>query len=150
MRAIVVYDNLTFKISVYSHRKMKFLRENIAFRFLWLLMALQILNCIVATPLDAQSSNAPKNLSYKNMQSIVEIFWKQVLGITSAVTDQDAPADNESEEFSIEQNLNFFIHDPSLKSIHDYIALFSSKYSFYEKKYSKQVHLEQIPPPPKT
>lgn len=125
---------------------MKFIREHIAFRILWLVMALHILNCSVDT-LDVQPNNLSENPGYNDMESIVEIILEQILDIDNAIAEYDEQ-DTNSYKDDIELCDEYCLSHQSSKL--NYNFNFSNATAFYYKeKYSGQFHPEITPPPPK-
>ena len=127
---------------------MKFIRENIIFRFLWFTMALHILNCSVDTP-DAGPQNIPEDLSYNDMESIVEIILEQIIGVENAIAEMDDTDTDESGAFTIKKGLDFSNYPSSLKSLIFCNSHITPRHSLYKEKYSEQFHPELVPPPPK-
>jgi hypothetical protein len=67
---------------------MNTLRHHIAFRFLWLSLALIIFNCSIAPP-DAQPDGEAEDLSINEMESVVEVLLEEVMGIENAIPEHD-------------------------------------------------------------
>lgn len=128
---------------------MKLIREHIAFRFLWLVMALHIFNCSVDTP-DPQPDSVPEDLSYNDMESVVEIVLEQVLGINNAIVEHDEnDTDEDSGGLTIKNGIDFSYYDNSLKLSFSNAATAICKHSNYTDNFSSQFHPELIPQPPK-
>jgi hypothetical protein len=127
---------------------MKFAREHVAFRFLWLVMALNILNCSVDTP-DAQPDNVPEDLSYNDMESIVEIVLEEMLGINNAIAECDEPDEGNTNNFSLKKSIDFYYLKAKVKILLPKIPTHLSQNCFYQEQYSEQFHPEIVPPPPK-
>ena len=72
---------------------MKLFQRHIAFRYLWMLIALHILNFSIDNP-DMQTPGSPEDLNYNEMESIVELLFENVLGIQNAIPEFD-DADND-------------------------------------------------------
>ncbi|WP_052958689.1 hypothetical protein [Maribacter thermophilus] len=128
---------------------MKFVRKHINLRLFWFLMALHILNLSVDSP-DPQPNYIPEDLSYNDMESIVEIVLEELLGIENAVPEQEDDDTNNS----LMVKLNFqpvLCQERSLSEFmfaSDDIAVRHSIF-FYHDAYAEQFHPEIIPPPPK-
>jgi len=127
---------------------MKFIREHIAFRFLWLVMALNILNCSVDTP-DAQPDNVPEDLTYNDMESIVEVLLEEVFDINNAIAEHDEPDDDNTSNFSLKKSVDFSYHQTKDKFLIPITPICLTQKSFYKEQYSEQFHPEIVPPPPK-
>jgi hypothetical protein len=87
---------------------LKIIRQHILFRFFWGFMAFLILNCSVDTP-DAMPESVAEDLSYNDMESVIEIVIEQVLGFENAIVEYD---DNDSEDglgFNLKKTLDFYI-----------------------------------------
>jgi hypothetical protein len=95
---------------------MNWLRQNIYIRYFWCLMAVHILNCSVDAP-DAQPDNIPEDLTYNDIESIVEWILEDVLNIENAIPEHDEP-DNE-DGFSLE-----------MKKIVWFSPIFEGKFKF--------------------
>lgn len=57
-------------------------------RFLWLLMALHLLNCSVDAP-DVSSNWTPEDLGYNEQESVVEILLEQVADLGDVIAEYD-------------------------------------------------------------
>lgn len=125
---------------------MRFIRQNIILRLVWLGMALHILNCSVDAP-DPQPDIFPEDLSYNDMESIVEIFLEQILDINNAISEsEDADCDN---GFNQKKGIDFSYYQSSLKAFIRQSFIEICKHALYKEKYSEQFHPELISPPPK-
>ena len=128
---------------------MKFLREPIAFKIFWLAMALLIFNCSVDTP-DPQPENVPEDLSYNDMESIVEIVLEQVLDIDNAIAEKDDPDTDGDNGLNLKRGLDFSYHQSFIKTPLFNSSIAVCKHALYKEQYSEQFHPELIPPPPKS
>ncbi len=115
---------------------------------MWFVLALHILNCSVDTA-DAQPENVPEDLSYNDMESVVEILLEQVLGIDNAIAETDDADTDAGGTFSIKKGVDFSYHQSPIKSLFCYNSIAISKHILYKENYSKQFHPELTPPPPK-
>jgi len=111
-------------------------------------MALHIFNCSVDTP-DAQPDNVPEDLTYNDMESVVEIVLEQVLGINDVIAEHDEPDDDNTGNFSIKKSIDFSYHQSKVKLLVAIAPTYLTKYSFYQEQYSEQFRPEIVPPPPK-
>jgi hypothetical protein len=127
---------------------MKFIRGHFAFKVLWFVMALHILNCSVDTP-DPQPENVPEDLSYNDMESIVEIVLEQVLDIDNAIAEKDDPDTDGDNGLNQKKGLDFSYHPSFIKTLLCNSSIAVCKHALYKEKYSEQFHPELIPPPPK-
>jgi len=127
---------------------MKFLREHIAFKILWLAMALLIFNCSVDTP-DPQSENVPEDLSYNDMESVVEIVLEEVLDIENAIAEHDDTDTGEGSGFEIKKGVDFSYHQSNNKILFCNNSTTVCKHSHYKESYYNQFYPELTPPPPK-
>ena len=127
---------------------MKFIREHIIFRCLWFVLALHIFNCSVDTP-DPQSDNVPEDLTYNDMESVVEIVLEQVLDINNAIAEKDDTDTDGDNGLNLKKELDFSYHQSSLKTLFCNTSIVVCKHALYKDKYSEQFHPELTPPPPK-
>lgn len=127
---------------------MKFNRENIAFRIMCLVIALNILNCSVDTP-DAQPENVVEDLTVNDMESIVEVLLEEVVGIDNAIAEHDEPDDDNTGNFSIKKSVDFSCHQSKVKPILAITSTHLDNHYLFQEQYSEQFHPEIVPPPPK-
>jgi hypothetical protein len=127
---------------------MKFIREHIGFKLLWLVMALHILNCSVDTP-DPQPENIPEDLSYNDMESIVEIVLEEGLNIKDAIPEADDNDDAGTSDFTLKVNIDWFMPHQTF-TISYFTPVLQVEHNFeYHEQYTEQFHPEITPPPPK-
>ncbi|WP_143083845.1 hypothetical protein [Flexibacter flexilis] len=125
------------------------MREHIAFRVLWLLMGLHILNYSVDSP-DKQPNYVPEDLSYNDMESIAEIVLEQFLDIDDAMAEHDEDDDESGSSFSKKRTFDVFVCHKFIKVVigcpcyRDITFL-----STYTEQFFEQFNAEIIPPPPK-
>lgn len=126
---------------------MNFFRNHIIFRFFSFLLAAHILNCSIDTE-DRKPNNVPEDLSFNDMESIVEIVLEKILCIENAVAEYDEPGDENNIGFSAKKLIDTFIpyFSANLSLSADFCILF--KHSNYKESYSEQFHPELILPPP--
>lgn len=111
-------------------------------------MALHILNCSVDTP-DCQPENIPEDLTYNDMESVVEILLEQVLGINNAIAETDDNDTDGDNGLNLKKGQDFYFYQIPLKT-HLYNNLSAiCKHALYKEKYSEQFHPELVTPPPK-
>lgn len=127
---------------------MRFIREHIIFRCVWLVLALHIVNCSVDTP-DPHPENVPEDLSYNDMESVVEIVLEQVLGIENALAETDDTDTNGNNSLNFKKGVDFFYHQFASNPLFFHSSFSVCKHTLYEEKYSEQFHPELISPPPK-
>jgi hypothetical protein len=124
---------------------MKVIRNNFAVKFLWMLVALHILNCSIDAP-DAKPYYIPEDLSYNEVESITEYVLEHIFDLKNIVNEQEDTDENDS--FSTKKAIDFSYYQHVLKSVLPYSF---SKFDFtlYHEIYSAIYHPELIPPPPK-
>ena len=111
-------------------------------------MAVHIFNCSVDTP-DAQPDSVPEDLSYNDMESIVEIVLEKVLDIKDAVAEHDENDTEDGNSFDLKKEIVYY-HQTKVE--HDKVfdnGLHIIALTDYEEQYSSQFHPEIVPPPPK-
>jgi len=110
-------------------------------------MAVYIFNFSVDAP-DAQPDYVSEDLSYNDMESVVEILLEQVLGFENAIAEHDEKDTEDGNSFDIKRQIVFF-HQTKLKNnkVFDYVLhiIVTTNYE----QYSSQFHPEIVPPPPK-
>ena len=85
---------------------MQAFRQHIIFRLFWLFMAVHIFNCSVDTP-DAKPDYVPEDLTYNDMESVVEIVLENVLDIKDAIAEHDENDTEEGNSFNIKKDFSF-------------------------------------------
>lgn len=98
---------------------------------------------------DPQPDNVPEDLSYNDMESIVEIVLEQVLDINNAIAETDDTDTDGDKGLNLKKGLNFSYHQSALKTLFYNSSIVICKHALYKEKYSEQFHPELIPPPPK-
>lgn len=86
---------------------LKTIRQHIIFRYFFGFMAFYILNCSVDTP-DAMPENIAEDLSYNDMESVVEIVVEQVLGFDGAIAEYDDHDTDDNSALELKKNLDTF------------------------------------------
>lgn len=128
---------------------MQIIRENIVFRLLCLVLALHILNFSVDTP-DFQPEQVPEDLTYNDMESIMEVVLEQVLEINNAIAEHE---ENDTDEgnggFSVKKSIDFSYYDTR-----GIVLFLATNYTVcshnnYQDNFSSKFHPELVPPPPK-
>ena len=127
---------------------MNFIRDNIVFKFLWIALALHIFNCSVDNP-DPQPESVPEDLTYNDMESIVEIVLEKVLDIDNAIVERDDTDTDHDNGFSLKKRLDFSCHSFVCNSLFCNTEIVVCKHALHKEKYSEQFHPELISPPPK-
>lgn len=127
---------------------MEITRKHIAIKFFWFLMALHILNLSVDSP-DPRPDYIPEDLSFNDMESIVEIVLEQMLDIEDAVPETDD--DDTSRSLLVKTNFQpvYYQQQIDIQFKFDGQIAISNKSFFYYNAYSEQFHSEVVPPPPK-
>jgi hypothetical protein len=123
-------------------------RQNIIFRLFWLFMAVHIFNFSVDTP-DAQPDYVPEDLTFNDMESVVEIILEKVLNIENAIAEYDEKDTADGSSFEIKKPFSFFLQT-NIKID----QVFHNKQTVvvqtnYVEQFSSQFHPEIVPPPPK-
>jgi len=111
-------------------------------------MAAHIFNCSVNTP-DAKPDYVPEDLTYNDMESVVEIVLENVLDIKDAIAEHDENDTEEGNSFTIKKDFSFHNRSKVEKiNIFDN-GLHITVSTDYKEQYSSQFHPEIVPPPPK-
>ena len=128
---------------------MKLIREHIAFRAFWFVMALHIFNCSVDTP-DPQPESVPEDLSYNDMESVVEIVLEQIFNINNAIAEhEDNDTDDSSGGLVIKKGIDFSYYDNNIKVSFSNAVATICNYINYRDNFYSLFHPETVPPPPK-
>jgi hypothetical protein len=127
---------------------MQAFRQNIIFRLFWLFMAVHIFNFSVDTP-DAQPDYVPEDLTFNDMESVLEIILEEVLNIENAIAEYDEKDTADGSSFEIKKPFSFFLQR-NIKID----RIFGTKQTVvvqtnYVEQFSSQFHPEIVPPPPK-
>lgn len=127
---------------------MKVFRQHIIFRFFCLLMAFHIFNCSVDAP-DMLPNYIPEDLSYNDMESVVEIVLEKIFDIENAVSEHDENDTEEGNSLSLKKDFSFHYRNTLEKIKFFYNELHIVALANYDEQYSSQFHPEIVPPPPK-
>ena len=127
---------------------MQAFRQHIVFRLFWLFMAVHIFNCSVDTP-DAKPDYVPEDLTYNDMESVVEIVLENLLDIEDAIAEHDENDTEEGNSFNLKKDFSF--HNRSkVENINFFDnGLYITVSTDYKEQFSSQFHPEIVPPPPK-
>lgn len=128
---------------------MKLFRHHILSRLFCVLMAFHIFNMSVDTA-DPDPNSVPEDLSYNDMESVVEIVLEKMLGYDNAIEEQDEPGDENAHSQAFEMQKEF-----------KYCNLYTFNFSFripvefvkmnisYNEEFICSYSSEITPPPPK-
>lgn len=112
-------------------------------------MALHILNLSVDVQ-DPQPEGVPEDLSYNDMESVVEIILEQVLGIENAIPEYEE--DDSGHNVIVKSNFQpiFYQQQLAMDFMLDNgdIAIKHNMFLYID-NYAEQFHPEIVPPPPK-
>jgi len=126
---------------------MRKIREHIIFRFFGFVLALHILNCAVDIP-DPQPQYIAENLSYNEMESLVEVALEEVLHINDAIAEYDDLDADDTYNFALKKVITFCSQEvtpikiKNIETSHVHIAF------IYEVLYVPLFHPEITSPPP--
>jgi hypothetical protein len=111
-------------------------------------MALHILNCSVDTP-DAQPDYIPEDLSYNDMESVLEVLLENVFDIQDAIAEYDENDTDDGGTIKMKKHFNLFypIKIKSNQIFDNRLTVIVS--NNYFDKFSSLFHPEISPPPPK-
>ena len=111
-------------------------------------MAAHIFNCSVDTP-DAQPDNVPEDLSYNDMESVVEVVLENFFEIQDAIAEHDENDTDDGGSFEVKKPFNFYYHtNIKIAPVFDKgLSIVVS--TNYLEQFSSQFHPEIVPPPPK-
>jgi hypothetical protein len=125
------------------------IRNCSAWRFLWFVMAVHIFNCSVDNP-DQFPNSVPEDLSFNEMESVLEIILEQLCGIEDAISEYD---ENDAEEKSTTDSFKKLVKFCSRPSSAVYTFHPSPVSTLQIGEYSEGFYLQHKPvpvaPPPK-
>jgi len=110
-------------------------------------MALHIFNCSVDTP-DPEPDSVSEDLSFNDMESVVEIILEQVFGIDNAIAEHDEP-DEDANGFTIKKGLDVYNYKPFIKITAVPYKICFFNHSHYKEQFYELFHHEIASPPPK-
>jgi len=128
---------------------MQSIRQHIIFRLIWLLMAVHIFNCSVDTP-DAKPDYIPEDLSYNDMESVVEIILEDFLEIKDALAEHDENDTEDGCSFDLKKQLVYFYQLNFRSNKKNHNGLIKLALTEYKEQYISPFHPEILPPPPKS
>ncbi len=137
------YDFLTI-----FEPQMQGFRQHIIFRLFWLFMAVHILNCSVDSP-DSQLDNVSEDLSYNDMESVVEIVLEDVLDIKDAIAEHDENDTEDDNSLNFKKEIVYYHRTKVEKNTAFEFGLKITVTTDYKEQYTSQFHPEIVPPPPK-
>lgn len=128
---------------------MKLYKHPIVIRFFCILMAFHIFNISVDAP-DADPDSQPEDLSYNDMESVVEIILEKYLGFDNAIAEHDEPDDDSDNSTTIEivkdlSVTDFYTCDFSISIPCNTLTIETP----YDIAFASDYISEIIPPPPK-
>jgi hypothetical protein len=125
----------------------KQIRHSFLTRFLWGFMSLYLLNCFVDSP-DAQPSHFPEDLTYNDLESIIEIVVEKVLGFENAIPEYDDNDTNQDFAGKSTFLIDFFIvPNSALCSTDNYRCLKKGKLAEQNWILSSPYYEIHTPPP---
>lgn len=86
----------------------KQIRHSFLTRYLWGFMSLYMLNCFVDSP-DAQPNNFTEDLTYNDLESIIEIVVEKALGFENTIPEYDDNDTNQNSSVKSNFLIDFFI-----------------------------------------
>lgn len=87
---------------------MKLIRENRLLKYFWFIMACIILNSSIDVP-DIYEQFVPEDLTYNDIETIVELVLEDVLGIENAICEQDDVDADDGYNFSTKKVIDIYI-----------------------------------------
>lgn len=125
---------------------MKFFRKNKAIKFVWLLLAVHILNCSIDPP-DILPESTPEDLSVNEIESMTELVAEDILDIENAVPEEDEHDSEDGTSLDSKKVCSFCDKRAFAKCTISYVVnihdLSTSVPNFYSFQYS-----EVLNPPP--
>ena len=133
-------------ISIFAARMRK-IREHILFRIFGFVLALHILNCAVDIP-DPQPQYIAENLSYNEMESLVEVALEEVLQINDAIAEYDDLDADDTYNFAFKKVITFCSQESAPIQIENTTKPNTHIGFVYEALYVPLFHPEITSPPP--
>jgi len=124
------------------------IREHIALRFIWALMAIHILNCSIDAP-DSFSDEVTEDLTLNDIESISELVLENILGLDNLIKEHDEQDNINGYSLELHKLLLFFHTTYQYFSNNlIYHSPQTSAKSSYKDKYFSLFHPEIVSPPP--
>ncbi len=127
---------------------MEFWRNFHFVRFWTILLSINILNCSIDSP-DHLPLNISEDLTYNDMESILEIVMEKVLDCDNFFVEYDENDESESEQFPFLEDIDFYTPFDLYPFQFADVNTSPIKHAGYKETYSSQFHPELVPPPPK-
>ncbi|MFZ9300644.1 MAG: hypothetical protein ACO23V_06680 [Chitinophagaceae bacterium] len=128
---------------------MHVVRNHIAFKIFWLLMAFHILNISVDAP-DPQPNTIPEDLNYNDMESIVEVVLEQAFELDNFIAEHDENDSDDLGDSAIKKNEVNNFYSNSLQPLSWSLTTHTKSFlSLYIKRYINTYSPQIILPPPK-
>lgn len=127
---------------------MKYLRNQIFFKYFWVFMAIHILNCSIDSP-DAHPESVAEDLSFNDIESISELVIEHFLGFENAIAEHDEQDNADGYSFEFVKILLYF-HATTLRIFQKVIepSLIDKVIISYAIIYHSQFHPDIVSPPP--
>lgn len=123
------------------------IRKSVFFRFLWILVCIQMFNISVDAP-DGHTDAIKEDLSINEMESVVEIVLEQCFDIADAIPEHDEEDDNEANSIG-KYSLQFFCNSQQHSIEKAQHMIISKKIYSCDEYLLCDNYLEKDTPPPK-
>lgn len=127
---------------------MKFWRNQHIVRLWTFVLAFTIFNCSIDSP-DRLPFNAPEDLSYNDMESVLELVIEKVLHFENAFVEYDDNDEGDQGQFSFKKGIDLYTPNSFLPFQLANVNSSPIKHAGFIESYSNQFHPELVPPPPK-
>ncbi len=127
---------------------MKFWRNHHLVRIWTIMLAFTILNCSVDSP-DRLPFNTTEDLSYNDMESVLEVVIEKVLDCDNFFVEYDDNDEGDSGQFSFKKGIDFYTPIDLYPFQFADVDTSPIKHAGYKETYTSQFHSELVPPPPK-
>lgn len=126
------------------------IRRHIIFKYLWLFMAIHILNFSIDSP-DASPDSSPEDLRINDIESISELVIERILGFDNFVAEHDEQDSEQGLSFELDKIILF--SQPSICSS-GISFIFSAGYPSRIPIFNENLNCQFLPriisPPPRT
>jgi hypothetical protein len=98
---------------------------------------------------DSQLDNVSEDLSYNDMESVVEIVLEDVLDIKDAIAEHDENDTEDDSSLNLKKEIVYYHRTKVEKNTVFDDGFHITVSTDYQEQYTSQFHPEIVPPPPK-
>jgi len=125
---------------------MKWFRENKAFKMVWLLLAIHILNASIDPP-DAHPQSEPEDLSYNEIESFAELVAEDMMDIENAMPEHDEQDNDDGTPIGSKKICEFYEKKITNTQLSHFAPINKNQNEYYINLYSFDYNPEVNLPP---